>query len=784
MELREFSQNRILLLDGAMGTMLQASGVPLGKNPEALNITAPQAVGAVHTAYLAAGAQLILTNTFGANAQKLEPPYTVSDCITAAVQIAREAVLQADHTAFVALDIGPIGALLAPHGTLDYDIAYGLFREQVVAGVAAGVDAIVIETMTDLLESKCAILAAKSVTNLPIFATMSFERNHRTFMGTSLASMALTFDALGVDFIGLNCSVGPAEMVPMVAELVKWTNRPLVIKPNAGLPEMHEGQTKFNITTEDFSAELSRMVAMGACAVGGCCGTNPTFISALCDATHTMKPVLRNVSVSAVCSASKAVTLEGVRVIGERINPTGKKLFQKALREGDMDYVLAQAIEQVEAGADILDVNVGLPDIDEPTLMARAVDCMQSIIHAPLQLDSSNPEALESGLRRYAGKPIVNSVNGDDEVLARVLPLVKKYGAAVVGLTLDKNGIPPTAEKRLAIAAKIVDAAVKHGIPKTDVFIDCLTLTAAAEQSIAYETIRALTLIKEQLQVKTVLGVSNISFGLPARQKLNRTFLTLALAAGLDMPIINPNETDMMDAVYCVNQLMNRDTNSAAYIARFATATTSAPQSRDDSILYCIEHGLKEEIKSAVETALTVQSALEVVNQQLIPALDVVGKQYEAAQIFLPQLLQAAEAAKAGFAIVQSRIPPSEQTERHTIVLATVEGDVHDIGKNIVKVVLENYGYNIVDLGRNVPVAQVVQAAVERKATLVGLSALMTTTVDNMEKTIKALREADSTIQIMVGGAVLTHSYAMQIGADYYAKDAMEAVAVAKKVFE
>ena len=784
--------NGILMLDGGMGTMLQNAGLPLGVAPETYNLSHPEIVSGIHQAYIKAGSQVVFSNTFGANAHKLQGTgLTVEQAVQAGVRCAKKAA--EPYGAFVGLDIGPLGELLAPMGTLSFETAYALFAEQMEAGAAAGADAVFIETMTDLKEAKAAVLAAKEHTDLPVFCTMSFEKDHRTFTGCSLSAMALTLDGLGVTALGMNCSVGPVEMLPMVEELRKWTNLPLIIKPNAGLPEMVDGRTTYSITREEYVQAMQKIIGAGVQIVGGCCGTDPAYIKALKEGSKGLVPGAREtVCPVAVCSPSQTVVIDRVRPIGERINPTGKKRFQQALKDHDMDYIVAQGLEQTEAGAEILDVNVGLPGLDEKALMVETVQTLQSVLTTPLQLDSSHPEVLEAGLRAYCGVPVVNSVNGEQAVMDRILPLVKKYGACVVGLTLDETGIPRKAEDRLAIAQRIVDNAARYGIPKERVFIDCLTLTASAEQATAYETIKAVRMVHETLGCKTVLGVSNISFGLPARGELNRTFLTLAMANGLDLPIINPNTAAMMDAIFCYHQLRNIDVGSQAYIERFANAKASAQQpvqtekDKQPDIADCILKGLKEPARQCTQALLQTTDALALVSDTLIPALDVVGRQYEKGILFLPQLLQSAEAAKACFEMVRLHLQKNgggTGVSRGKIIMATVKGDIHDIGKNIVKVVLENYGYEVVDLGRDVPVETVVEQAMRQKVKLVGLSALMTTTVVSMEQTIRALREAGYTGRVMVGGAVLTQEYADQIGADDYAADVQASVAIARDVF-
>ncbi len=791
MDIRARLHNKeIIRLDGAMGTMLQAAGLKLGENPEVLNITEPDTVHKVHTAYFAAGSEVVYTNTFGANAHKLKRTgYTPEDVIQTAVRIAK--IAAKPYNGLAALDIGPIGELLEPMGSLKFEEAYELFAQQVRAGAEAGADLIAIETMTDLYEAKAALLAAKENCNLPVFVTMTFEQDGRTFTGCSVPAMALTLQGLGADAIGINCSLGPKQIYSLAQTLVSWTTLPIIIKPNAGLPTVKDGQTAYDLSPAEFGRELAGFLDLGVSIMGGCCGSNPEFIRELCRNLDGKAPDLskRVEKVPpAVCSNTEVVPIDQVRVIGERINPTGKKLFKQALLNGDMDYIVKQGIDQAEAGADILDVNVGLPSIDEAAMMARVVKELQGAVSLPLQIDSSSQAAAEAGLRYYNGKPILNSVNGEEAVLSRLLPLVKKYGCAVVGLTLDENGIPKKAEERLAIAAKIKARALEYGIPPEDVYIDCLTLTASAEQESAMETVRAVQMVKEQLGLKTVLGVSNISFGLPAREKLNQTFLSAAMAAGLDLPIINPNAAPMMDAVSSFLVLSNADKGSVKYIKRFAQEgknvknTPTAPAAGYD-INFTILHGMREETRQLCRGILQETAPLDIVNKVLIPALDEVGKLYESGKIFLPQLIAAAEAAKSAFEVIRASLPSGDKSaEKGPIVIATVKGDIHDIGKNIVKVVLENYGYRIIDLGKDVPVETVVRAVEQHHAKLVGLSALMTTTLVSMEQTIQAIRKQGIDCKIWVGGAVLTPEYAQQIGADFYAKDAQQSVAIAKEI--
>ena len=776
----------ILLLGGGMGTMLQAAGLPLGCPPELWNLTEPEKVTAVHRLYAEAGSRVLYTNTFGANRCKLAGcGHTPAELIAAGVRCARKAAEGRDVR--VALDIGPIGQLLEPLGTLRFEEAYDIFREMLTAGEKAGAELAVIETMSDLYEVKAALLAAKENTKLPVWVTMTFEASGRSFLGTTVPAMALTLTGLGADALGFNCSLGPRELLPLVEELRRWTDLPLILKPNAGLPDPLTGA--YTLSAEDFADALLPALGSGVSILGGCCGTTPDYIRALRERLAGRSPAPRGGAERfGVCSASRTAAFGAARVVGERINPTGKKRFQQALRENDIDYIVRCAVEQQDAGAEILDVNVGLPGLDEPAMMARAVRAIQAVADLPLQLDSSDPAALEAGLRAVNGKAVVNSVNGRREVLDAILPLCRKYGAAVVGLCLDEKGIPASAEERLAIARRIRDAARAYGIPEHDVFIDCLTLTVSAQQEQAAETLRALRHVKEELGLGAVLGVSNISFGLPQREIITVSFLTQALGAGLDLAIVNPNQSAIMDAIAAFRVLAGQDPNCEAYIRRFADAGRAAPEAAptggDMSLGDAILRGLRRETAALTAQALETYGELEVVDRFLIPALDAVGERYERQEIFLPQLIQAANAACEGFELIKKRIAArgAASVSKGKILLATVQGDVHDIGKNIVRVVLENYGYTVIDLGRDVPASTVVEAAIREEVRLVGLSALMTTTVASMAETIAALRASGHACEIMVGGAVLTPDYAAQIGADYYAKDAKQAADIAKQV--
>ncbi len=793
---------RIWILDGGMGTMLQAAGLGLGERPEIFGMKHPEIVEQIQKSYVEAGSDIIFSNTFGANAHKLSGTgYTVEEVISANVAIAKKA---AAGYAKVALDIGPIGELLEPLGTLSFEEAYQIYVQMIEAGVAAGADLVGFETMTDLYELKAAILAAKEHSSLPVFATMSFEESGRTFTGTTVASMALTLTGLGVDALGVNCSLGPKELLPLVRELRGWTNLPIIVKPNAGLPDPATGS--YDIGPEEFGKYMAEFPKIGVSILGGCCGTTPDFIRELsklqgAGESQSGKEVRQadvysegsgktdktGIVRQGVCSPSQVVEFGGIRVIGERINPTGKKRFQQALRENDLNYIMERAIEQADAGADILDINVGLPGIDEAEMMSKVVKAVQSVVSLPLQIDSSDPAAIEAGLRACSGKAIVNSVNGEAETLENILPLVKKYGASVVGLTMDKNGIPETAKSRIAIAKRILEAAESYGIPRADVLIDCLTLTISAQQAQAAETLKAVRYVHEEMGLHCVLGVSNISFGLPERIHITENFLVQAMCCGLDFPIVNPNQKEIMDAVFSYRALSGEDKDSAAYIERFVAEagtprTLSAPA--EMTVETAILKGLKQETADLTAKLLEEMPELDVINQKLIPALDVVGDRYEKQQIFLPQLINAANAACAGFDLIKERIARrgGENVSKGKIIMATVEGDIHDIGKNIVRVVLENYGYRVIDLGRDVPVQTVVDAAIREDVFLIGLSALMTTTVSSMQKTIAALKESGHPCKTFVGGAVLTEEYAMEIGADYYAKDAKASVDIARKV--
>lgn len=799
MQIREvFDRKRFVLLDGGMGTQLQTRGLQPGQKPELAALEMPDTLTAIHADYARAGADILLANTFGANAKKLAGcPCTVEQVVSASIACARSAA--AETGALVALDIGPLGELLVPAGTLRFEDAYAEFAQVIRAGAAAGADLVFLETMTDLYELKAAILAAKENCALPVFTSMSFESRGRTFTGCTVESYAVTAAGLGADAVGINCSLGPKEILPFAQRLCRSVPAgvPVFVKPNAGLPNP---DGSYNLNAAEFSAEMKAYASIGVSMVGGCCGTTPDFIAKLRETFAPLVPAGKiPIRRSCLCTPVRFVEVDGITVVGERINPTGKKRLQQALRDGDSAYPCAQAVAQAEAGAQVLDVNAGLPGIDEAATLEQLVKDLQAITDLPLQLDSSNPEALSRALRIYNGKPIVNSVNGEQKTLDTILPLCKKYGAAVVGLALDEHGIPADAEGRFAIAKRIAAAANAAGIPNEDIYIDCLTLTASAQQEGAVQTLEALTRCKKELGVRTVLGVSNISFGLPCRGYLNTTFLTMAMAAGLDLAIMNPNTPEMMAAVRAYRVLTSQDKQSSDYVAAYAdvqiqttqtsksaatVAEVGAAAPGGDALFEAVRRGLKAEARAAADAALTMREPLDVVNTSLIPALDAVGDGFEKGTVFLPQLLQAATAAQAAFESIKAKIAASGQAQgsKGKIVIATVKGDVHDIGKNIVRVILENYGYDVLDLGRDVAPERVVEAVRQTGAKLVGLSALMTTTVPNMQATIEALHAAGLDCKVMVGGAVLTPDYARNIGADYYCKDAKASADLAKQL--
>ena len=776
-----------LILDGGMGTMLQRNGLKPGAIPELLNITDPDRIRAVHRAYVQAGSRVVYSNTFGANRMKMEKTgYTVEEIVAAGVRIAKECA--AETGAMAALDIGPLGVMLAPLGTLKFEDAYDMFAQIARAGAEAGADLAVIETMSDLYEAKAALLAVKENTGLPVFVTMSFDATGRTFTGCTPASMARTMEGLGADAVGVNCSLGPAEMAGIVKEIRMNTSLPVIAKPNAGLPDPVTGA--YNVGPEEFGGLMVSLAEAGADILGGCCGTDPDFIRETVKTAGNRNPRKFRPARGAVCTPPVCKETGRVMVIGERINPTGKKRLQQALLEEDLDYLVELAVSQMDAGADILDVNVGYPGVDEVSLLPRAVQAIQAAVDLPLQLDSTNPKALEAALRIYNGKAAMNSVNGKEESLETVLPLVKKYGAAVVGLTLDEKGIPQTAEGRFEIAKRIMDRAVAVGIPKEDIWIDCLTLTVSAQQEQAMETLKAVRRVTEELGLNTVLGVSNISFGLPNRMLVTQAFLMSAFEAGLKLPIINPNQKEMMDMVAARRVLSGEDESCRAFVDRFAETAAEvkaapAAAGKELTLQDAIRRGMKKEAARITADALKAGSGMEIVEQELIPALEKTGEAYEKGSVFLPQLLSAAQAAQAAFEQIKEAVlkKGGKTQDRGTLIMATVQGDIHDIGKNIVVTVLENYGWRVIDLGRDVPPEVIVRETVEKNIRLVGLSALMTTTLPAMEETVRQLKALDNPPRVMVGGAVVTADYAARIGADDYAKDVRDSVKIAMDAF-
>lgn len=777
-------EHKIIYLDGGMGTQLQANGLKPGELPEAFMFEHEELLVNIHRNYIESGAQIIYANTFGANRKKLDKcPYSVEEVIKKAVDLAKKA---ANGKARVALDIGPIGELLEPNGYLSFEEAYDIYKQQIIAGVSAGVDLVVFETMSDLMEIKAAILAAKENSDMEIFVTMSFEKDGRTFTGCSVESFGITATRLGVDALGINCSLGPTEILPIAKRLAKVTALPLIIKANAGLPDPMSNTYDMDATC--FAKQMKAYEQLPVRYIGGCCGTTPDFIKALTESISSTCSTTLYETASYTCSPTKCLKLNDIHVIGERINPTGNKRMKEALRHQKMDEILSIAMEEVEGGADILDVNVGLPGIDEKNMMVKVIKELQTVIDVPLQIDTTNIEVMEAALRIYNGIPIVNSCNGEEKNMQAILPLIKKYGANVIGLTLDEDGIPETGEKRLEIGKRIIERAKAYGIEKQRVFLDCLTLTVSAQQDQAKQTLQTLTAIHNELGVQSVLGVSNISFGLPQRSILNQHFLTMALSAGLTMPIINPNQSVMMDSVRSYRVISGLDKDCMDYVEAYAQVKTTqvVPSNKEITLIEAVCKGLKEETRQLTITALKDKLPLDVVNEQLIPALDIVGERYEKKEIYLPGLINAATASQCAFEEIRKNILKSgaESISKGKIILATVKGDVHDIGKNIVKVVLENYGFTVIDLGKDVPVERIVETAIKENVYLIGLSALMTTTLSSMEATIQALHDAHHPCKIMVGGAVVSEEYAKKIHADYYAKDAKQSADIAKEVFQ
>ncbi len=794
MNILQHLKNNMLYLDGGMGTLLQARGLAAGEMPERWNLSNPDAITEIHKAYFDAGSNVVNTNTFGANCLKFEAD-ELDAIIGAAIANARTAASQSSgkQPKWVALDIGPTGRMLAPYGDLDFEDAVSVFAKTVRLGVKHGADLIFIETMSDSYETRAALLAAKENSNLPVFVSNAFGEDGKLMTGANPLAMVAMLEGMGADAIGINCSLGPRKLMDVIKQYLRYASVPVLFKPNAGLPTVREGRTVYDLSPEEFAADMAEAVRLGVHAVGGCCGTTPAYISALVKATENIAPQpITNKSITCVSSYTHAVIFDKEPIlIGERINPTGKKKFKEALLAHDMDYILREGIAQAEAGVHILDVNVGLPEIDEAAMLADAVTRLQEITNLPLQIDTSDSVAMESALRRYNGKAMINSVNGKRESMEKVFPLVKKYGGLVVALTLDESGIPTRAEDRVKIAERILSVAKEYGIDKKDIIFDPLALTVSADQTAARETLGAVSIIKNQLGCHTSLGVSNVSFGLPARDVVNSTFFAMALSNGLSAAIMNPYSAEMMKTYYAFCALDGQDENCASYITYAQslpqTATVSAPtpaiaptpKAEGSELQQAVIKGLRDRAAALTREQLKTHAPLDVVQADIIPALDVVGDGFEKKTVYLPQLLMAAEAAKAAFEEVKANLPAGADNGVN-IVLATVKGDIHDIGKNIVKLLLENYGFAVTDLGRDVSPEAVVEEVVRQHAPIAGLSALMTTTVPAMEETIRQLRKSAPWCKIVVGGAVLTEEYAATIGADKYAKDAMETVRYAE----
>lgn len=793
--LRERLGKELLYFDGGMGTLLQERGLQPGELPETWNLLHAEEIREIHRKYIEAGSDIVLTNTFGANALKFhDDAYSLEEIVNAAVGHVKAAAEQAGNgrRIYTALDIGPTGKLLKPMGDLDFETAYEAYKEVMIYGEKAGADLIHIETMSDTYELKAAVLAAKENTSLPVFATTIFDERGKLLTGAGVPSVVALLEGLRVDAFGINCGMGPEQMIPILEQITKYSSLPVIVKPNAGLPKQKNGQTYYDVSPEEFAEVMKKIVEMGAVVIGGCCGTTPDHIKAMADACRMIpiKPVEKK-NFTMVSSYGQSVFLgTGSKIIGERINPTGKKRFKQALKEHDLDYILREGITQQDNGAHILDVNVGLPDIDEPALMKEVVQELQSVTSLPLQIDTVDVEAMEGALRIYNGKAMVNSVSGKQESMDKVFPLIQKYGGVVIGLALDENGIPADAEGRVQVAKKIIAEAAKYGIEKKDIVIDALAMTISSEPEGAKITLETLRRLRDEVGVCTVLGVSNISFGLPSRPIVNSIFYTMAMQNGLSVGIINPGSEDMMKAWYAFHALMALDSNCEKYIARYAqqpgtTPVQAAGGKHTMTLQSAIERGLKEEASSITAELAEQKDALDIINEELIPALNNVGEGFEKGTVFLPQLLMSAESAKSAFAVLKERMDQSGevQEKKGKVILATVKGDIHDIGKNIVKVLLENYSFDVIDLGKDVPPEKVVETVLEQDVHLVGLSALMTTTVVSMEETIRQLREKAPDCLVMVGGAVLNQEYADMIGADFYGKDAMQSVHYAQKVF-
>lgn len=797
MNFREFLKNNIVILDGGMGTLLQSMGLRAGEAPEMWNLTHPEVIADIHKAYYDAGSNVVSTNTFGANCLKFSSD-ELEAIIKSAIQNVENARSQSRSSSekFIALDIGPTGKLLKPLGDLDFEDAVSVFAETVKLGVKHGAELIIIETMTDSYETKAALLAAKENSDLPVIVTNAYNEDGKLLTGASPEAMAALIEGMGADALGANCSLGPKQLEGVIKKLLACSSIPVVLKPNAGLPKTENQKTTFDVGADEFAHTVFELIDQGVRVAGGCCGTTPEYIKALSQLVEGMPPVpTTDKGLTVISSYERAVEFGNAPIlIGERINPTGKKRFKQALVENDINYILSEGVSQQEKGVHVLDVNVGLPDIDEVKMLKSVVCELQAITPLPLQIDTSNIEAMESALRRYNGKAMINSVNGKKESMEAVFPLVKKYGGVAVALTLDENGIPETAEGRVEIAKKILECARKYGISKKDIVFDTLAMTVSADKNAAKTTLEALKRINDELGCKTSLGISNVSFGLPNRDAINSTFFSLALDNGLSAAIMNPYSADMMKTYYTYNALMGLDGNFEEYIANAELFLSSAgavvsPSKKADGeysseLMKAIVKGFKDRAGEITKELLKQREPLDIVNGEIIPALNVVGKGYEEKRIYLPQLLMSAEAAKSAFESIKSSMSCKRAQDKGRFIIATVKGDIHDIGKNIVKLLLENYGFDVIDLGKDVPPEAIVEKAIETHASLVGLSALMTTTVPAMEKTIKQLRAKAPWCKIVVGGAVLTQEYADKIGADKYAHDAMETVRYAEEIMK
>lgn len=799
-DIRELLGKKLLFFDGGMGTMLQKNGMGAGEIPELLNITNPALIERIHTEYLEAGADIITSNTFGANPLKSEAIGESLDMvIAAAVGAARKAVNKFQSESkprFVAFDMGPCGKLLEPLGGLSFDKCYDAFAKIARTAERCGADLVIIETMSDTLEAKAAVLAVKENTSLPVFCTMTFDENRKTLTGGTVGVMSAIMEGLGVDCVGINCGLGPEQIGEMMEELAAVSSIPTMAQPNAGLPQIEDGKTVYNVTLDEFGAQCEKMAKLGASVLGGCCGTTPEHIKCLVKACSKYTPVVEEKNITVVASYSKTVVLgRGPVIVGERINPTGKKKFKEALRNGDINYILGEAFAQRDAGAHILDVNVGLPEIDECAAMEKAVKAISSAVNLPLQIDSSDPATIERALRIYNGKPMVNSVNGKEESITAIMPIVKKYGGVLVGLCLDEDGIPPMAEQRFEIAKRISDRAASYGIKPKNLVMDALTLTISAQQKESAQTLKALKLIKDELGICTTLGVSNISFGLPRREIVNGTFFALALQSGLDACIINPCADTMINTYRAFMALSCHDEDCADYVSAYAGTKSETTVVRENQaeekaenvnpLFDIIIKGLKDRSYDETVKQLETMEPMDIINNVLVAALNSVGREFEKGTMFLPQLMMSAETVKNSFDAIKEHIEKSGeiQESKGKIAVATVKGDIHDIGKNIVKVLLENYGYEVYDLGKDVPPEVIVKALKDNDIHLCGLSALMTTTVVSMEETIKAIRSAGLDVKVWVGGAVLTQEYADMIGADKYCPDALSSVTYANEFF-